>query len=131
MRLAYIHIICIPGRGKTHISRRLGQYLSFFHAIPVKVFNVAEYRKSMCGGLKDAEWFDCHNAEAMALRDKCNKVTVWCRVYDVWCMMYGVWYMVYGIWFMVYDVWCTVYDVWYMVYGIWWITFKVHDRMLR
>ena len=62
------------GRGKTHISRRLAQYLSFFHAVPVKVFNVAEYRKRMCGGLKDAEWFDYNNAEAWALRDSCNKV---------------------------------------------------------
>eukprot|EP01031_Cornospumella_fuschlensis_P040363 gene40363-49189_t len=66
----------LPGRGKTHISRRLAQYLSFFHAVPVKVFNVAEYRKRMCGGLKDAEWFDYNNAEAWALRDSCNKAAI-------------------------------------------------------
>jgi hypothetical protein len=66
----------LPGRGKTHISKRLEKYLSFFHAIPVKVYNVAEYRRRMCGGLKDAEWFDPNNAEARALRDECNKAAI-------------------------------------------------------
>jgi hypothetical protein len=28
----------LPGRGKTHIARRLSRYLSFFHAMPVKIF---------------------------------------------------------------------------------------------
>jgi hypothetical protein len=27
----------LPGRGKTHIARRLGRYLSFFHALPLEV----------------------------------------------------------------------------------------------
>jgi hypothetical protein len=54
----------------------LANYLSFFHAAPVKVFNVAEYRRRMCGGLKDAEWFDSNNSEAKALRDECNKATI-------------------------------------------------------
>ena len=50
-------LICfcgLPGRGKTHISRRLARYLTFFHAIPVEVFNVAEYRREYYGALKDA-----------------------------------------------------------------------------
>eukprot|EP01039_Chlorochromonas_danica_P002541 gene2541-2782_t len=66
----------LPGRGKTHISGRLAKYVSFFHAVPVKVFNVAEYRQRMCGGLKDAEWFDPNNVEAKALRDECNKAAI-------------------------------------------------------
>jgi broad specificity phosphatase PhoE len=69
-------VICfcgMPGRGKTHISRRLGRYLSFFHALPVVVYNVSEYRRRMCGALKDAEWFDPSNAEAQEKREACNK----------------------------------------------------------
>eukprot|EP00605_Chrysophyceae_sp_TOSAG23-4_P001097 GSChrysophyteH1.ASY1.ANO1.1203.1 assembled CDS len=34
----------LPGRGKTHMARRLARYLEFFHAIPVKIFNINEYR---------------------------------------------------------------------------------------
>eukprot|EP01038_Epipyxis_sp_PR26KG_P012621 gene12621-16924_t len=62
----------LPGRGKTHIARRLARYLSFFHALPVNCFNAAEYRREMCGALKDAEWFDPTNAEAVQLRKDCN-----------------------------------------------------------
>lgn len=54
----------LPGRGKTHISRRLAKYLSFFHAASVELFNVSEYRRKVCGALKDADWFDPKNMEA-------------------------------------------------------------------
>ena len=54
----------LPGRGKTHISRRLAKYLSFFHAVSVELFNVSEYRRKVCGALKDADWFDSKNQEA-------------------------------------------------------------------
>lgn len=54
----------LPGRGKTHISRRLAKYLSFFHAASVELFNVSEYRRKVCGALKDADWFDPKNKEA-------------------------------------------------------------------
>jgi hypothetical protein len=66
----------LPGRGKTHISRRLARYLSFFHAFPVKVFNAAEYRLRICGGLKDAEWFDPTNAEGLEMRTLCNRTAI-------------------------------------------------------
>jgi hypothetical protein len=70
----FVFAFCgLPGRGKTHISRRLGNYLSFFHAIPVEVFSTAEYRKRMCGTMKDAEWFDPSNAEATVLRNECHQ----------------------------------------------------------
>lgn len=67
-------IFCgLPGRGKTHIAKRLAQYLSFFHAIPVKVCNVGEYRLNICGAIKDAEWFDSNNVEANKWRSICNE----------------------------------------------------------
>jgi len=73
----FVFCFCgLPGRGKTHISRRLGRYLEFFHAVPVRVFNVADYRRQLCGGLKDADWFDSNNAEAMALRNQCNQTCI-------------------------------------------------------
>lgn len=66
----------LPGRGKTHISRKIARYLSFFHAIPVKLFNVSEYRRSLCGSVHDAMWFDHSNVEAEAIRTKCNQQMV-------------------------------------------------------
>ena len=41
----------------THISRRLGHYLSFFLAINVKIFNVGEYLRKMFGAVKNSDWF--------------------------------------------------------------------------
>jgi hypothetical protein len=66
----------LPGRGKTHISRRLGQYLSFFHALNVKVFNVGEYRREKFGACKNAEWFDMHNEEALHMREEVNSLAM-------------------------------------------------------
>ena len=63
----------LPARGNTHISRRLARYLEFFHAIPVKLFDVATYRRKICGAIKDATWFDNTNSEGVAMRDMCNK----------------------------------------------------------
>lgn len=66
----------LPGRGKTRIARRLANYLSFFHAIPVGLYNIAEYRRRMCGALKDADWFDISNLEAKKLREEVNKAAL-------------------------------------------------------
>jgi len=66
----------LPARGKTHISRRLARYLSFFHALPVQIFNLGEYRRRMCGAIKDADWFNDKNSEAMAWRLKCNQAAL-------------------------------------------------------
>lgn len=68
-------VVCfcgLPGRGKTHISRRLARYLSFFHAVPVELFNIGEYRRKMYGGMKDASWFDSANEESANCRRLCN-----------------------------------------------------------
>ena len=49
------------------------RYLSFFHAIPVQVFNVATYRLKYHGTILDSEWFNPANTEAQAIRDKANQ----------------------------------------------------------
>jgi hypothetical protein len=54
----------LPGRGKTHISRRLAKYLTFFHAANVELYNVSQYRRKTCGAVQDADWFDSRNTEA-------------------------------------------------------------------
>lgn len=54
------------------ISRRLGQYLSFFHAVNVKIFNVGEYRRKKFGASQNAEWFDMQNSEALRMREDVN-----------------------------------------------------------
>eukprot|EP00603_Paraphysomonas_imperforata_P009901 CAMPEP_0114476990 /NCGR_PEP_ID=MMETSP0104-20121206/15084_1 /TAXON_ID=37642 ORGANISM="Paraphysomonas imperforata, Strain PA2" /NCGR_SAMPLE_ID=MMETSP0104 /ASSEMBLY_ACC=CAM_ASM_000202 /LENGTH=544 /DNA_ID=CAMNT_0001651827 /DNA_START=14 /DNA_END=1648 /DNA_ORIENTATION=+ len=42
-------VVCgLPARGKTDISRRLARYLSFFHALEVATFDVAEFRRKKC-----------------------------------------------------------------------------------
>jgi hypothetical protein len=66
----------LPGRGKTHISRRLARYLSFFHAVPVEVFNVSEYRRKNCGKFKEAAWFDPSNNDANKLREQFNIMAI-------------------------------------------------------
>ncbi len=66
----------LPGRGKTHIATRLRKYLEFFHAVPVKLVNTANYRRLICGSLKDADWFDPGNMESKALRDSCNDAAI-------------------------------------------------------
>ncbi len=38
--------------------------------------NTADYRRRMCGSLKDAEWFDPVNTESKALRDYCNDAAI-------------------------------------------------------
>jgi signal recognition particle GTPase len=58
----------LPGRGKTHISRRLARYLSFFHAMPVETFNVGEYRRQQITGsqkMNTASFFDPSDKQAM------------------------------------------------------------------
>jgi hypothetical protein len=47
--------------------------LSFFHALPVQNFNVGEYRRRICGAIKDADWFDDNNEEAFKWRMICNE----------------------------------------------------------
>jgi len=66
----------LPGRGKTHIARRLARYLDFFHAITVQVFDVNEYRRKMCSHIKDSAWFDSSNLEAVEMRNQCNRAAI-------------------------------------------------------
>jgi tRNA uridine 5-carbamoylmethylation protein Kti12 len=61
----------LPGRGKTHVSRRLERYLKFFHAMPVEIFNVGEFRRKTMADdcTNSAEFFDPTNATAMERRN--------------------------------------------------------------
>ena len=74
-------IICVmvglPARGKSYISRRLSQYLSFFYNVPCKMFNVGDYRRTAAGNLfQDAEFFNTNNATAMALRREATEAAM-------------------------------------------------------
>jgi tRNA uridine 5-carbamoylmethylation protein Kti12 len=66
----------LPARGKTHIARRLAKYLTFFHAVPVEIFNSAEYRRRLCHSVSDLDWFDPTNAEAQEQREQCHRTIV-------------------------------------------------------
>lgn len=46
--------------------------MEFFHATPVEIFNVADYRRKLCGEQHDPEWFDPHNFHAEELRESCH-----------------------------------------------------------
>ncbi len=42
----------------------------------MEVYHVADYRRRICGALKDAEWFDPANEEASHLRDDCQTAAI-------------------------------------------------------
>ena len=74
-------IICVmvglPARGKSYISRRLSQYLSFFYNVPCKMFNVGDYRRVAAGNaFQDADFFNTTNAAAMALRREATEAAM-------------------------------------------------------
>lgn len=67
-------MVGLPGTGKTHVSRRICRYVSFFHDIPSQIFNVGEYRREMLGVKLPASFYDHSNVEAVAERKKaCDK----------------------------------------------------------
>ena len=67
-------MVGLPGTGKTHVSRRICRYVSFFHDIPSQIFNIGEYRRKMLGVKLPASFYDHSNAEAVAERKKaCDK----------------------------------------------------------
>ena len=66
-------MVGLPARGKSYISRRLAQYVSFFYGAPTKVFNVGDYRRKVSGGsFHSAEYFDARNAEAAEARHRAS-----------------------------------------------------------
>lgn len=72
----------LPGRGKTHIARRLARYLEFFHGAPSQVFNTGEYRRKRLGSCPGPDFFAPDNSEGQALRqtfaeEALNDLKVW------------------------------------------------------
>ena len=61
-------MVGLPARGKTHMAKRLSQYLRFFHGARTQVFNVGTYRRRMMSKKADAQFFDQHDAQSEALR---------------------------------------------------------------
>ena len=69
-----IIMVGLPGTGKTHVSRRICRYISFFHDIPSQIFNVGEYRRTMLGAKLPASFYDHSNVDAVAKRkEACDK----------------------------------------------------------
>ena len=66
----------MPGRGKTHIARRLAKYLSFFHNMEVEIFSVTEYRRKNCNDFRGADWFDPSNSAAKDMRNTYNQAAI-------------------------------------------------------
>jgi hypothetical protein len=63
-------MVGLPARGKTHMAKRLCQYLRFFHGARTQVFNVGSYRRKMmpAGRKADAKFFDQSDAESEKTR---------------------------------------------------------------
>ena len=53
----------VARRGKTHMAKRLCQYLRFFHGANTRVFNVGEYRRRFAGAGQKADYFKRENKE--------------------------------------------------------------------
>eukprot|EP00965_Chrysotila_dentata_P230585 6197850-Pleurochrysis_carterae.AAC.2 len=67
-----IVMVGLPARGKSYISRRLSQYLSFFYGVPCKVFNVGNYRRQSAGAYQKADFFDPQNERAVRARTEAS-----------------------------------------------------------
>jgi len=65
-----IIMVGLPGAGKTFVSKRICRYISFFHDIPSQIFNVGDYRRTMCGIKLPASFYDAGNTEALASRSR-------------------------------------------------------------
>jgi len=70
-------MVGLPARGKSYISRRLSQYLSFFYNVPCKLFNVGDYRRKAAGNaFQAADFFDTGNEHALALRREASEAAM-------------------------------------------------------
>eukprot|EP00308_Calcidiscus_leptoporus_P011290 CAMPEP_0119395008 /NCGR_PEP_ID=MMETSP1334-20130426/131720_1 /TAXON_ID=127549 /ORGANISM="Calcidiscus leptoporus, Strain RCC1130" /LENGTH=78 /DNA_ID=CAMNT_0007418413 /DNA_START=42 /DNA_END=275 /DNA_ORIENTATION=- len=67
-----IVMVGLPARGKSYISRRLSQYLSFFYGVPCKVFNVGNYRRQYAGAFQTSDFFDPKNQAAVSARTQAS-----------------------------------------------------------
>lgn len=60
-------MVGLPARGKTHVARKLGRYLSWL-GYRTRVFNVGSYRRARLGPGQSAGFFDPTNETANAAR---------------------------------------------------------------
>ncbi|KAH9261161.1 hypothetical protein BASA81_000865 [Batrachochytrium salamandrivorans] len=65
-----IIMVGLPARGKTYISQKVCQYLTFFHGRDCKVFNLGLMRRSRVGAKAPAWFFDSNNLEATHIRQQ-------------------------------------------------------------
>lgn len=61
-------MVGLPATGKTHIAKRICRFLSFFHDIPSRIFNVGDYRRTLFGAQQPAEFYDPDNEAGLAAR---------------------------------------------------------------
>jgi len=71
-----IVMVGLPARGKSYISRRLSQYLSFFYGVPCKVFNVGNYRRETAGAFQTSDFFDPSNETALNARIQASQAAL-------------------------------------------------------
>lgn len=62
-----IAMVGLPARGKSHIARKLGRYLTWtgYHT---QIFNVGNYRREIVGSQKRHEFYDHNHAEFSRIR---------------------------------------------------------------
>eukprot|EP00303_Exanthemachrysis_gayraliae_P004718 CAMPEP_0206010758 /NCGR_PEP_ID=MMETSP1464-20131121/12157_1 /ASSEMBLY_ACC=CAM_ASM_001124 /TAXON_ID=119497 /ORGANISM="Exanthemachrysis gayraliae, Strain RCC1523" /LENGTH=649 /DNA_ID=CAMNT_0053384393 /DNA_START=9 /DNA_END=1959 /DNA_ORIENTATION=- len=66
----------LPARGKTHIARRVKNYLAFFHGVACENVNVADYRRERCGKHVPAAFFDDDNTEGREALSKAREAAM-------------------------------------------------------
>ncbi len=65
-----IIMVGLPATGKTHVAKRICRFISFFHDIPSRIFNVGDYRRQMFGSHLPASFYDPNNKECADQRHK-------------------------------------------------------------
>lgn len=71
-----IVMVGLPARGKSYIGQKIARYLTFFHGVPVRIFNVGNYRRKVAGNFKSAAFFDPNNPEAEKQRMECRELAM-------------------------------------------------------
>lgn len=65
-------MVGLPGSGKSHLVRKLRNYLAFFHGVSLRAFSAGDYRRRRMGHHAAAAFFDPTDAAAVAERRSCS-----------------------------------------------------------